>query len=158
MSRHYSSSDLVAWLRKKLKVEKPYALPLGGWEIWENEFKKSRPVAHFLTETLPDIFEYPARWTVDPINNVRYYCRNRWATKTHIMKTGLKPGQWYEFETRVMHGLFNELVDFVEVEKANHMVAWAGKETKAKYAMPWWREFWFAHWGEWRCAEAGLDH
>jgi hypothetical protein len=158
MSRHYSGSEPVNWLRTKLGINKPYALPWGGFEKWEAELKSARPVAYFFTETLPDILEYPAKWTIDPINEVRYYFRNRFITQTHYLKTGLEPGKWHEFERRILHGLFTELVDFVEIEKAGHMVAWSAKEETEKYSMPWWKEHWFSNWAEWRCAEAGLDH
>jgi hypothetical protein len=158
MSRHYSSSAPVKWLRNKLNIDKPYALPWGGFEKWEAELKAKRPLAYFLTETLPDMLEYPAKWTVDPFNEVRYYFRNRFVTKTHYIATGLAPGKWYEFDSRVLHGLFTELVDFVEIEKAGHMVAWSHKAETEKYNMPWWKEHWFSNWAEWRCAEAGLDH
>jgi hypothetical protein len=145
-------------LRNKLNIDKPYALPWGGFEKWEAELKAQRPIAYFFTEVLPDWIEYPAKWTIDPINDVRYYFRNRWITKTHYIKTRLQPGKWYEYETRILHGLFSELVDFVEIDKASHAVAWGSKEDRAKYSIPWWKKFRLAYWGEWRCPQAGLDH
>lgn len=157
MSRHYSSSNIISWLRKKLKVNKPYALPWGGWAIWEAEFKASRPFAHFFTETLPDWCEYPAKWSIDPIYSVSYYLRNRFITQTHVMHTGLGKGKWHEFESRALHGLFNELVDFIEIEQAWHHLAWNSGDRK-KYAVPWWRTQWYTRWGEWRCAESGIDY
>jgi hypothetical protein len=158
MSRHYSSSTAVGWLRNKLGIDKPYALPFGGFEKWEKQLKADRPVAYFFTETLPDLLEYPAKWTIDPINDVRYYCRNRWITKPHVIKTNLPAGRWYELETRVLHGLFNELVDFVEIDKASHMIAWGSREDKNKYSVPWWKRIQLTNWGTWRCPQAGLDH
>lgn len=158
MSRHYSSSDFVDWLRAKLKIEKPYALGLGQWEVWNDELKKNRPIAYFLTETLPDWCEYPARWTMDPINDLRYYVRMRWAYQSHKIDTGLEKGRWHECETRMLHGMFNMLVDYVEVEKANQQIMWGDREHRVKYNVPWWRKAWMFHWGVWRCREAGLDH
>ena len=118
MTRHYAGSAPVEWLRKKLGINKPRALGWGEWENWDAALKEARPVAFFLTETLPEWLEKPAEWFVDPFSNLRYYINNRWVTKTHYLKTHLKPGQWYEFDTRLLHGMFGELKDFVEIEQA----------------------------------------
>jgi hypothetical protein len=53
--------------------------------------------------------------------------------------------------------LFNELVDFVEIEQAWSHIAWGSKEDKAKYKAPFWATGWF-RWRTWRCPQAGLDH
>lgn len=157
MSRHYADSKLFNWIRKKLKTDKPYALPWGGWEIWENDYKKRRPVAHFITETLPDWLEKPAEWVIDPIDKATYYLRNRYVNKTHMLRTDLEKGKWHEFETRLLHGAFTELVDFVEIEKAWMSVVW-NDESRKKYKLPWWRKTNWFRWKEWRCPAAGIDH
>jgi hypothetical protein len=53
--------------------------------------------------------------------------------------------------------LFNELVDFVEVELAWWHIAWADPAEKAKYNAPFYATGWF-RWRTWRCAQAGLDN
>jgi hypothetical protein len=53
--------------------------------------------------------------------------------------------------------LFNELVDFVEVETAGNHIAWGSKEVRAKYDVPFYASGWF-RWRTWRCSQAGLDH
>jgi hypothetical protein len=52
--------------------------------------------------------------------------------------------------------LFNELVNFIEVEKAWMNVIW-DEEKRDKYSPPWWRTGWL-RWRTWRCPEAGLDY
>jgi hypothetical protein len=52
--------------------------------------------------------------------------------------------------------LFNELVDFVEIELAWWHIAWAGSEGRAKYGAPFWATGWF-RWRTWRSRQAGLD-
>ena len=54
MSRYYSSSKPFEWMRKKLGIEKPVALPFGEWKRWDADLKRQRPIAFWLTETLPD--------------------------------------------------------------------------------------------------------
>jgi hypothetical protein len=157
MSRYYQDLKLFVWLRKKLNVNKPYALPWGGWENWEEELKANRPVAYFLTETLPDWLEKPAEVLLDPLYNARYYLRNRFVTKTHYLKTNLEPGKWHEYEKRILHGLFTELVSFVEIEQAGHHVAW-DDEARKKHKQPWWHQYKLTRLGDWRCPEAGLAY
>jgi hypothetical protein len=52
--------------------------------------------------------------------------------------------------------LFNELVEFVEVETAWSNVAW-DKESRKKYNAPFYAWGWF-RWRTWRSAEAGIEH
>mgnify|MGYP003350456850 CR=1 FL=1 len=52
--------------------------------------------------------------------------------------------------------LFNELVDFVEVELAWWHLAWSPEE-RPKYNMPWWAVGWWRV-RLWRCPQAGLDN
>lgn len=77
--------------------------------------------------------------------SVKVYINNRFIDKTHYLKTGLKPGNFYEFDHRILHGLFNELVDFVEIELAL-MSKWAGAKDR-KYLF-----------NNGRCEKAGLDY
>jgi len=157
-SRSYSETWLFVWLRRSVfRVDKPRALAWGGWAKWDNELKARRPVAYFVTETLPDWLEKPAEWIVDPIYNVSYYLRNRFVRRTHMIHTDLQKGVWHEYETRILHGMFTELVDFVEVEQAWHTCVW-DDTARTKYRMPWWRDNWLFYWRDWRCAAAGVDY
>jgi hypothetical protein len=52
--------------------------------------------------------------------------------------------------------MFNELVDFVEIEQAWHHCMWSD-EAKTKFDVPWWRSGWF-RWRTWRCPEAGMEY
>ena len=57
-SRNYADSLIFNWLRKSVfQIEKPYALPWGGWEKWNQETKSNRPFAYWITETLQDLLE-----------------------------------------------------------------------------------------------------
>jgi hypothetical protein len=158
MSRYYPNSKFFSWLRNSVfKLDKPYALPWGGWDKWEIETRQARPWAYFFCETLPEILEKPAEWFVDPLYNARYYLRNRFVSKTHYLKTKLEPGQYYEFEKRILHGLFTELVDFVEIEQASHHVAW-DEEAREKFKTPWHQQHRLFRIAEWRCPEAGIAY
>lgn len=156
--RYYADSNTFTWLRNKVfKLEKPTALPWGGWAVWERETRAARPFAYFICETLPDILEKPAEWIVDPLNDAAYYLRNRFINKTHYLHTDLEPGKWHEFESRMLHGCFTELVDFVEIEKAWSNVSW-NEQSRKEFQVPWWRSTQLFRWKRWRCPEAGIAH
>jgi hypothetical protein len=57
---------------------------------------------------------------------------------------------------RFLPCLFNELVDFVEIEQAWHHCLWSD-EMKTKYNVPWYRKGWL-RWRTWRCPEAGMEY
>jgi hypothetical protein len=104
------------------------------------------------------LLEKPAEWLIDPIDSALYYCRNRFVDKTHYLHTDLEPGKWHEFENRILHGSFTELVNFVEIETAWHHVLWADKEERKKYHVPFWRRHRILRFQRWRCPQAGIDH
>jgi hypothetical protein len=57
---------------------------------------------------------------------------------------------------RFLPCLFNELVDFIEVEQAWHHVLW-DEEARKRFETPWWRRGWL-RWRTWRCPDAGIEH
>jgi hypothetical protein len=99
-------------------------------------------------------------WPIRKIYDVKYYINNRFVTQTHALTAharDIKPGQWCDVGNRFLPCLFNELVEFVEIELAWSHIAWSNKEDRAKYAPPFWASGWF-RWRTWRCPQAGLDN
>jgi hypothetical protein len=99
-------------------------------------------------------------WPIRKIYDIKYYINNRWVSRTHSLTAharDIKPGQWQDVGNRFLPCLFNELVDFVEIESAWSHIAWGDKEARAKYDPPFWASGWF-RWRVWRCPQAGLDH
>jgi len=141
-THYWSSSKFASWIRGE---EKPFALEWGAWEEYYDDLKKRKPFRYWFTEVflknLQNIVYYP----YDLCTEVRIYIRNRWIDKTHYLKTGLIPGKYYDFDYRLMHGMFNELVDFVEIELALNM-KWSN-ETNKKYSFK-----------NGRCIEAANDY
>lgn len=123
--------------------KKPYALELGEWDKWKNTQKTERPWRFWLSDTflnkLQDIICFP----IDIYNTIRIYIRNRYFDKIHYLKTDLIPGDFYDLDTRILHGLFNELVIFVEKELA-HLSKW-NTEKKYKFVKG-------------RCVDAAYDY
>ena len=159
MSRHYSSSKVFYWIREKIfKIEKPSSLGLGQWKKWDDDLKKSRPFAFFMTETLPDWLEWIPSHSVDYINNIRYYVSNR-VNASHRLDSSLTKGKYHEFSNRMLYSAFDSFIDFIETEEASMHIAFKNKEERKKYKVPFWRRYWFLRWGKaWRCEEAAVDH
>lgn len=137
---HWSCSKAADFLRG---IKKPLALTFEEWDLWREECKSKSPIRYWLAEKfltrLQNIVYFPA----DLYHTIRIYVRNRWIDKIHYIKTGLQPGEYYDLDHRILHGLFNELVDFVEIEYA-HLSKW-NNENKYKFVKG-------------RCKEAGIDY
>lgn len=137
---HWTCSKFADFIRG---TDKPYGLGWDEWGDWHKDAKKKHPFRYWLAENflrkLQNLFCYPK----DLYNTIVIYIRNRWIDQTHILKTGLKPGQYHEFDYKVLYGLFNELSDYVELELAYTMKVYSERNYKFVKG---------------RCARAGLDH
>lgn len=137
---HWSCSKFADWIRGS---KKPYALEWGAWDAWDKEQKQKRPWRFWFSDTLLPKIQNIIYFPYDIYRTVKIYMRNRYIDKIHYLKTGLEPGQYYDFDTRILYGLFNELIDFVEVELA-HLSLWE-KDKKYKFKNG-------------RCVEAAYDY
>ena len=149
---YWSCSKFADWLRGTPKI---YSGTAEEWNTWK-KVAKGKKVRYWLAEKgldfLEDFFFFPVTFC----KNIRHYIENRWISKTHALTSNLKRGQWYEFDTRVLHALFDELVNFVEIEQAWRHVVGAEEEESKKYRTPWYRKLFRLSF--WRCPEAGLTH
>jgi len=156
-SNYWSCTKFADWVRG---TPKRGALTADGWAEWEDEARGYNPVRYWIAEEALDAIQNFIWWPVDQIYAVKYYINNRFVTRTHSLTAhsrDIKPGQWQDVGNRFLPCLFNELVDFVEIETAWSHIAWGEKEDRAKYAAPFWATGWF-RWRSWRCPQAGLDH
>ena len=156
-SNYWSCSKFADWIRG---IEKGGAKTGRGWREWEQEGKRLHPVRYWIAEEALDAVQNFIWWPVDKLYDIKYYINNRWITHTHCLTAhprDIKPGRWQDVGNRFLPCLFNELVDFVEIETAWSHIAWSDKEAKAKYNAPFWATGWF-RWRTWRCPQAGLDH
>jgi len=122
---------------------KPFALEWKAWDTWREEAKKKHPLRYWVAEKLLDYLQDLVNLPMDIYHTIEVYIHNRFIDKTHYLKTGLKAGEYYDLDYRMIHGLFNELVDLVEVEYAHLFKCY--KEKKYKFIKG-------------RCVEAGLDY
>lgn len=154
---YWSCSKFANWLRG---TPKPGAETGTGWNAWHKQAKKSHPLRYWLAEEGLDKIQNAIWYPVDKLYDVKYYINNRWVTGSHRLTAhprDIKPGDWCDVGNRFLPCLFNELVDFVEIELAWSHIAWSDKEERKKYGAPFWATGWF-RWRTWRCPEAGLDY
>ena len=156
-SNYWSCSPIADWIRgtKKLNVGTSQQ-----WNEWSDEAQLKHKFRYWVAEEflgyLQDFVTYPVRKLYD----LKYYVNNRWVSHSHALTAhprDIKPGKWRDVGNRFLPCLFNELVDFVEIEQASHHIAWGSKEERAKYNSPFWACGWFK-WRTWRCPQAGLDY
>ncbi len=156
-SNYWSCSKFADWVRGKPKLK---AGTCDQWHEWEVEAKRYNPVRYWIAEEALDAVQNFIWWPVDKLYDVKYYINNRWISRTHSLTAhprDIKPGRWCDVGNRFLPCLFNELVDFVEVELAWWHLAWEGKEARKQYNMPWWAVGWWRV-RLWRCPQAGLDN
>jgi len=157
MRNHYwTCSKFADWIRGTTKGE---AKTSEGWDEWETRAKSAYPVRWWLAEEGLDHLQKIVYFIPDKLYALKYYINNRFVTHTHRLTAhprDIKPGEWRDVGNRFLPCLFNELVDFVEVELAWWHLAWSPEE-RPKYNMPWWAVGWWRV-RTWRCPQAGLDN
>lgn len=158
MRNHYwTCSKFADWIRGTTKGG---AKTAEGWDEWEKRAKDAYPVRWWLAEEGLDYLQNIVYYIPDKLYAVKYYINNRWVTRTHALTAhsrDIPRGEWRDVGNRFLPCLFNELVDFVEVELAWWHIAWSDRNEKAKYNAPFWATGWF-RWRTWRCPQAGLDN
>ena len=156
-ANYWSNSKFSKYLRTKVGIHSPTALEWKEWKVWRKNYKSKSPKMYWVTEELLDRIQDVINYIPDKLYNVKYYLKNRFITKTHYIKTNFKPGHWHELDEKILFGLFNALVDFVEIEKAWMFVVFDDKEFE-KYKFPKTFKNHFLRWKPFRCPEAGIAH
>lgn len=151
---YWSCSKFALWVQRTFgKFEKPHALEFNSWDSWKEINRQRARFVHWFTEEFLDNLQDVIMWPLDKIDNVRVYIKNRFFDRLHYLPTRLTPGEYYDFDARLLHGIFEGLVDFVEIEKAHMEWTFNEKVIKPKR--------YFHHFFRWkskRSAEAGLKY
>lgn len=140
-------------LYELLTLDKPVAATFDEWNEWEKNARENKPLAYFINETVPRFSRNIVNRSLEPFNSVKWWIRYRIFDRYHVINTGLKPNYW-DTDTRMFHGMFNLLVDHVEVEMAWMHVVFDDDAAK-KYHYPWWS---LHRLKRFRCPPAGLAH
>jgi hypothetical protein len=156
-TNYWSCSTFADWIRGTNKLKMGTS---EEWDEWHTQATKAHPVRYWIADTALDNLQDFVTWPVRKLHDIKYYINNRWVTRTHSLTAhvqDIKPGQWQDVGNRFLPCLFNELVDFVEIETAWSHIAWSDKKDTEKYNPPFYASGWW-RWRTWRCPQAGLDH
>ena len=138
---YWTCSKFADWIRG---TSKPFALEWDQWDEWHKNAKDKHPYRYWFAEKflrkLQDFINLP----IDIYHTIEIYVRNRFIDKVHYLRTDLTPGEYYDLDTRIIHALFTELTDLVEVEYASMQ---RYNEENINYIFK-----------KGRCALAGLDY
>ena len=155
-SNYWSCSKFADWIRGTNKLG---AGTSEEWDEWRTTAQMKHNFRYWLAEEALDAVQNFVNYPMDRLNDIRYYINNRWVSKSHALTADprdIRPGRWCDVGNRFLPCLFNELVDFVEIEQAWHYVMWNDEERK-KFDVPWWRSGWL-RWRTWRSPEAGMAY
>ena len=153
-SQYWSCTPFADWLRGTKKLSAGTA---EQWDEWTTAAQMKHNFRYWLAEEALGHIQDFVTWPVRKLYDIKYYINNRWVTRTHALTAharDIKPGQWQDVGNRFLPCLFNELVDFVEVELAWWHVVW-DEEARKKFKSPWYATGWF-RWRTWRNPECGL--
>ena len=156
-TRYWSCTPFADWLRGTKKLSAGTA---EEWDDWTTTAQMKHNFRYWLAEEALGHIQDVVTWPTRTLYDIKYYINNRWVTRTNSLTAhaqDIKPGQWQDVGNRFLPCLFNELVDFVEIETAWSHIAWGEKEDTAKYNPPFYASGWW-RWRTWRCPEAGLDN
>jgi hypothetical protein len=117
-SRYWSCSKLANKIRG---TDKPFALGWDEWDDWHKQAKEAHPIRYYIAEELLSSIQDFVFYIPGQIRDIRSYIKNRFVRRHYTLTSKLKRGDWHDLDTRILHCCFDELVNFVEVEKA-HML------------------------------------
>ena len=155
-SHYWTCSKFADWLRGTPKLKCGTS---EQWDAWYASSAKAHPIRYWIAEEGLDHIQKFVYYIPDKLNDVRYYINNRWVSHSHALTAhprDIQPGNWSDVGNRFLPCMFNELVDFVEIEQAWHHCIWSD-DAKTKFETPWWRKGWL-RWRTWRSAEAGMEY
>lgn len=152
--RYWTSSKVADFIRG---TDKMYAGTGDEWKQWKTNAKNKHPIRFWIAEELLGHIQGIIMFPVDFVYSVKYYIVNRWIDESHALAAhpqNIRRGSYMDLGDRIFFCMFDELVDYVEIEKAYCNVRWNEEELKK---MSWWQA------GIWRLRtyrdrHAGLDY
>lgn len=152
---YWAHSKWVKKLRVKLGAPKPLECGTSSeWKTYRKACKQWNKTLDWLLDDFIDHVQDVVYWPKDKLESFSYWIYNRFISPTHLIKTGLQKGQWHETEEKMLYGLFEELVDFVEVQKA-------GMNYNDKKWIPWYDKhlpYFISKMIPWRSQHLGVNY
>lgn len=146
-TRYWSCTKFADFVRG---TKKPSSGTLEEWDEWESNARNTNKFRYWLAEEFLDRLQSIINFPSNTIHSFKYWIIKRFVRKTHALTSStLKRGEYHEFDERILYCLFDELVNFVEVEKAWMQVVCNDE----KYKRPS-----FIKRLTWRNANAGIEY
>lgn len=107
----------------------PRAATWEEWSIWHKASEKEHKILYTLFHSIPRFFG--VRWY--RVTQDYYHLKSKYITKPHHIKIEIErfsehPGihnyHWFDVDTKMLYGMFQLLVDFVEKEEAGEVIDW----------------------------------
>jgi hypothetical protein len=155
-SHYWTIGKFADWLRGTPKLKCGTS---EEWDAWYASAAKAHPIRYWIAEEGLDHLQKFVYYIPDKLNDIRYYINNRWISRSHSLTAhprDIQPGNWSDVGNRILPCLFNELVDFVEIEQAWHHCMWSD-DAKTQFNVPWYRKGWLRL-RTWRSPEAGMEY
>lgn len=128
MRNYWSNSKIADYIRG---TKQPKTETSEGWAEWEKKAKLKHPVRYWIAEELLDYIQSVVCFPKVTLQKIEGYINKRWITKSHTLQSNLKKGDWHNLDERILHSLFDELVNFVEIEKSR-LAYWTGASEHSK--------------------------
>lgn len=141
MNKYWSCSKFADWIRSADKSNNRILT------------EKSKNFRYWIADKFLDVLQTILIWPVKFYRTVTRYIQIRFFIKTHGLTSTLKPGEWHDLDKRVLYSLFDELVNFVEIEKA--IMQLSSGRSGGKYKLPW--HYKYLGMSMWRSKEAGIE-
>ncbi len=112
-SHYWTCSKFADWLRG---TKYPFSAGFDDWDDIHEEARSAHPFRYWLAETglrwVQDVVFYiPDTW-----ESIGHYCRNRFIQRVHLIDTKWPPGHWMDTDERILRGVMEALVFYVEID------------------------------------------
>lgn len=117
---YWSNSKLSHKLQQWAGMEKsPASATAKEWRLLSERQRAVNPIVYWITEDGFNIVQNILYFPSDVYRNLKAKFHNIFISKPHYIRTKLPVGEWHECNTRILHGLCELVVHFVETEKAH---------------------------------------
>lgn len=123
---YWACTKVADWIRGTSILD---SATVNEWKDWKEQAAAKHKIRYWIAEEGLDILQNIVFFPWDVFHNLKHYIINRFVDKVHYLPTNLTKGEWFDTDTRIIHGLFESLVQFVEGEKA-HMERISNTESK----------------------------
>lgn len=136
--KYWSDSRLIKKLRALLGAPAPLSAgTVKEWREYHAACRRWNPFLNWLLDDFVDGIQNLLLWPKDALDSLTYWINKRFIEPTHLIDTGLERGVWHETDEKILHGAFNELVNFVECQKAAMATWMMSDNARLQRFVPW---------------------